>query len=90
MESHEKHKYRKLNEVYDIAISEMKELQNKLEICLQLYGVEKERLEKLLLEGDKNYRVIKDQILQTEKEINERVSKYAKELLQLIQNGCLP
>ncbi|VDI65243.1 tripartite motif-containing protein 71 [Mytilus galloprovincialis] len=90
IESHEKHKFRKLNEVYDIAISEMKELQNKLETCLQFYGNEKERFEKLLLDGDKKFQEIKDQILLTEKEIKETVSKYAKELLQELESKWKP
>lgn len=42
-----KHKYIKLNDVFDTTILEMKELQNRMESCLQMLGFEKERLEKL-------------------------------------------
>ncbi|XP_063427021.1 uncharacterized protein LOC134710575 [Mytilus trossulus] len=90
IDSHKKHEYTKLNEVYDTAIYEMKVLQNKLESCLQFYGNEKERLEKLLLDGDKKFKEIKDQILLTEKEIKETVSKYAKELLQELESKWKP
>ncbi|XP_052058447.1 uncharacterized protein LOC127698803 [Mytilus californianus] len=90
IESHQKHKYRTLNEVYDTAISEMKELQNKLETCLQFFGDQKERLEKLLLDGDKKYQEIKDKILLNEKKMIETVSKYAKELLQELESKWKP
>ncbi|VDI65239.1 Hypothetical predicted protein [Mytilus galloprovincialis] len=88
--SHKKHEYRKLNEVYDTAISEMKDLQNKLESCYQLFVDENENLEKLLIDGEKNYKEIKDKILLTEKEIKETVSKYAKELLENLESKWKP
>ncbi|XP_076099672.1 uncharacterized protein LOC143069100 [Mytilus galloprovincialis] len=90
IESHQKHKYRKLNEVYEIAISEMKELQNKLESSQKFFGHENERLEKLLRDCDKNYQEIKDNILQTERDITETVSKYAKELLEDLESIWKP
>ncbi|VDI72196.1 Hypothetical predicted protein [Mytilus galloprovincialis] len=43
--------------------------------------IRKERLEKLLLDGDENYQVIKDEILLTKKEMTETISNYAKQLL---------
>ncbi|XP_063425558.1 uncharacterized protein LOC134709320 [Mytilus trossulus] len=81
IDSHKKHECTKLNEVYDMAISEMTALQNKLESSQEILRNEKERLEKLLLDGDKNYQEIKDEILLTEKEMTETISKYAKQLL---------
>ncbi|XP_071160824.1 uncharacterized protein [Mytilus edulis] len=90
IESHQNHKYRKLNEVYDTAISEMKDLQNKLESCHQFYGNEKENLEKLLLHGDNNFQVLKDQILQTERKMTDTISNYAKELLHELESIWQP
>ncbi|XP_071160541.1 E3 ubiquitin-protein ligase TRIM71-like [Mytilus edulis] len=81
IDSHKKHECTKLNEVYDMAIFEMTALQNKLESSQEILGNEKERLEKLLLDGDKNYQEIKDEILLTKKEMTETISKYAKQLL---------
>ncbi|VDI72195.1 Hypothetical predicted protein [Mytilus galloprovincialis] len=90
IDSHKKHEYTKLNEVDDTTISEMKELQNKLESCLQFCGNVKERLEKILLDGDKTFQEIKDQILLTKKEIKETVSKYAEELLEELESIWKP
>lgn len=85
IDSHHKHKYIKLNDVYETTVLEIKELQKILESCLQMLGSEKERPEKLFLDGDKHFQEVKDKILLTEKEMVEIISKYAKELLQELE-----
>ncbi|VDI72198.1 Hypothetical predicted protein [Mytilus galloprovincialis] len=90
IESHQKHKYKTLNEIYDTTFSKMKEVQNKLESSLEFFDYEKERLHKLHLDGAKNFQKIKNEITLTEKEISEIISKYAKELVQELESIWKP
>ncbi|CAC5371552.1 unnamed protein product [Mytilus coruscus] len=81
-ETHKMHDYKALDERYDEIISEMNELIKKFESNLQFFKNEKDKLQKVLSDGDNNFHETRDIILQTEKEMKEVISKHAKDLLQ--------
>ncbi|XP_076088765.1 uncharacterized protein LOC143059157 [Mytilus galloprovincialis] len=82
MEPHKGRDYIPLDEMYNNIVSEMKELLTKFEENLQVFRNEKDKLRKILSDGDKNFQETRETILQTEKEMKEAISKYTYNLLQ--------
>ncbi|XP_076101125.1 uncharacterized protein LOC143070910 [Mytilus galloprovincialis] len=81
MEPHTLHNFKPLDEVYNDILSEMKDLIIKFESHLKFLRNEKDKQEKMLFEGEINFKETRDIILQTEKEMKETISKYAKDIL---------
>ncbi|XP_063431640.1 E3 ubiquitin-protein ligase TRIM71-like [Mytilus trossulus] len=81
MEPHKLHDFKPIDEVYNDIVSEMKDLIIKFESHLKLLRKEKDMQEKILSEGEINFKETRDIILQTEKEMKETISKHAKDIL---------
>ncbi|CAC5394310.1 TRIM71 [Mytilus coruscus] len=84
-ETHKLHDYKGLDEAYNDIVSEKKELLNKLESNLQFLRNAKDKLNKILSDGDKTFQETKEAIKQTEKEMKEAITKYANDLLQELE-----
>ncbi|CAC5381595.1 unnamed protein product [Mytilus coruscus] len=84
-ETHKMHDYNAIDEVYYDIISRMRELIHKFESDHQSLRNEKDKLQKILSDGDKNFQETREIILQTEKEMKEAISKYAYNLLQELE-----
>ncbi|XP_071154817.1 E3 ubiquitin-protein ligase TRIM71-like [Mytilus edulis] len=89
-ETHKMHDYNAIDEVYYDIISRMKELMNKFESDYQSLGIEKDKLQKLFADGNKNFQGTREIILRTEKEMKEAISKYANNLLQELEAKWKP
>ncbi|VDI06355.1 Hypothetical predicted protein [Mytilus galloprovincialis] len=90
MEPHKGRDYIPLEEMYNNIVSEMKELITKFEKNLQVFRNEKDKLQKMLCDGDTNFQETREIILQTEKEMKEAISKHANELLQELDGKWKP
>ncbi|XP_076084175.1 uncharacterized protein LOC143054965 [Mytilus galloprovincialis] len=84
-ESHKKHEYKKLHEVFDTMISNIHAMKDRLETEIQLYKKEKENLEQLLSDGDENFEETKIQIIEAKKEMKKIISAYASDLLEKLE-----
>ena len=84
-ESHKKHEYKKLHEVYDTMISNIHALKDRLETEIQWYKNEKEKLEQLLSDGDENFQETKIQIIEAKNEMKKIISAYASDLLEKLE-----
>ncbi|XP_052079042.1 uncharacterized protein LOC127717442 [Mytilus californianus] len=90
VETHKLHDFKDIGEVYKDIIYEMKKLIDSFESNLQIYRNEKDKLQKMLSDGDTNFQKTKGLILQAEKEIKEAISKHAKDLLQELETKWKP
>ncbi|VDI06353.1 Hypothetical predicted protein [Mytilus galloprovincialis] len=82
MEPHKGRDYIPLDEMYKNIVSEMRELITKFEENLQFFRNEKDKLQKILSDGEINFHETRETILQTEKEMREAISKSTKDILQ--------
>ena len=80
-QTHKLRDYKALDEMYNNIISEMKEEIRKFEENRQVFRNGKDKLQKALSDGDKNFQETRTIISQTEKDMKEAISKHAKELL---------
>ncbi|VDI61508.1 Hypothetical predicted protein [Mytilus galloprovincialis] len=85
VETHKLHDFKAIGEVYKDIISEMKKLNDTFESNIQIFRNKKDKLQKMLSDGDTNFQETKEIILQTEKELKERISKHAKDFVQKLE-----
>ena len=70
-ESHKKHEYKKLHEVFDSMISNIHAMKDRLETEIKWFKHEKEKLEQLLSDGEGNFQETKHKIIQTKRRNEE-------------------
>ncbi|XP_071150178.1 uncharacterized protein [Mytilus edulis] len=90
IEVHQKHEYKALDEAYDGHITDIKEVEDKIESNLQFLKKEKDKLQKMLSNGDTNFQETREIILQAEKELKDAISEHTKELLQELETKWKP
>ncbi|CAC5411531.1 unnamed protein product [Mytilus coruscus] len=90
IESHQKHKFKKLKVVYDSIVSEFSTVKEKIETDIKWHENERVKYEQLLSDGNKNFQETKDKIIQTEKEMKETISRHARDLLQVLETKWRP
>ncbi|XP_071165937.1 uncharacterized protein [Mytilus edulis] len=84
-ETHKLHDYKPLDEAYNDIISEKEELINKLKSNLQFLRNAKDKLTKILSDGNNNLKETREAIKRTEKEMKESITKYVADLFQELE-----
>ncbi|XP_071161227.1 E3 ubiquitin-protein ligase Midline-1-like [Mytilus edulis] len=90
METHKLHDYKALDEVYQDLLSEMKKQIKQIEIYLELFKYKKDKLQKMISDGNIYFQEARDAILKTEKEMKDSIAKHAKDLLQELEAKWKP
>lgn len=90
IESHHQHECKKLHEVFDTILVAINAKKGKLEKDIHWYGNEIFKFEQLLSQGNENFLETKDTIIQAEKELKERVSRYTSDILKDLETNWRP
>ncbi|XP_063444589.1 uncharacterized protein LOC134725036 [Mytilus trossulus] len=90
METHKQHDYKALDEGYQDILSEMKKQIKQIEIFLKLFKYKKDKLQKMISDGNISFQETRDKILKNEKEMKDSIEKHAKDLLQELEAKWKP